>query len=273
MGPIELPSPRRKMLSRVLCALLAAAVLTPALAQENVAVPSAQENVTAPLATDTAPPATDTNTDIAGADLLRAGVEEDQLKPGEFVWLPAARHDADAPLMIIVNLSAQRAYVYRDGEPIAVSTVSTGRPGRETPTGTFEILAKERLHHSNLYDNAPMPFMQRLTWTGLSLHAGNLPGHPASHGCVRLPAKFAEQLYKLTEPGESVLISDDGSAEALARAGLDAQLRLLANTASTIHAVIGADGPAASATQNGGSDATTTDAIASDTDGAFSYSR
>ena len=261
MDPIELPLPRRKMFSRGLCALLAAAMLTPALAQEDVTAPSAQENTTAPLTTDT---------DIAGADLLRARVDEDQLKAGEFVWLPAAQRDTGAPLMVIVNLSAQRAYVYRDGEPIAISTVSTGRPGRETPTGTFEILEKERMHHSNLYDNAPMPFMQRLTWSGLSLHAGNLPGHPASHGCIRLPAKFAEQLYKMTEPGESVVVSDDGSAEALARAGLDAQLQLLTNTASTIPAAIGAVGPAPA--MQAGSEGTT-DAIASDTDGTFSYSR
>jgi hypothetical protein len=202
------------------------------------------------------------------ADLLRTGVDDTLLKTGEFVWLPAAVRARGAPLTIIVSLSGQRAYVYRDGEEIAITTVSTGRPGRETPTGTFEILAKERIHHSNIYDDAPMPFMQRLTWTGLSMHAGHLPGYPASHGCVRLPPKFAEQLFGLTEPGEIVVITDDGSAEALARAGLNAPADPL--TASTIHQVVGAVGPAA-ATDAGSDSPSRSDR--SDRDGAFSYSQ
>jgi len=247
MNPIDLPSLRRKAFSLVICSSLAVAILSPA---------RAQENLTAPTAPDTA------------ADLLRAGVDENQLKPGEFIWLPAAQRDTGAPLMIIVNLLGQRAYVYRDGEPIAISTVSTGRPGRETPTGTFAILEKERMHHSNIYDDAPMPFMQRLTWTGLTLHAGHLPGHPASHGCIRLPEKFAQQLFDLTETGETVVISDDGSVEALARAGLDTRIDMLANSASALHAVVGAVGPAPavdSAARDGA-----TRAIADDADGAYS---
>jgi hypothetical protein len=232
----------------LICASLAAATLSSARAQENPSAPSIP--------------------DLAAAD-MRAGVDENQLKPGEFVWLPAAQGDTGAPLMIIVNLSAQRAYVYRDGEPIAVTTVSTGRPGRESPTGTFEILAKERMHHYNIYDDAPMPFMQRLTWTGLSMHAGHLPGYPASHGCVRLPEKFAQQLFDLTETGETVVISEDGSAEALARAGLGTQNDLLANSASTLHAaIVGAVGlaPAVDSTARDGA----TRAIAEDMDAAYS---
>ena len=159
----------------------------------------------------------------------------DALRPGEFEWLPAAQRPTGTPLMIIVNLREQRAYVYRDGERIAITTVSTGRPGRETPTGTFEILQKEKVHRSTLYDDAPMPFMQRLTWDGVALHAGRIPGHPASHGCVRLPAKFAEQLYELTERGETVVVSEDGSVDALARAGLDAQLALQVATSASLH--------------------------------------
>jgi hypothetical protein len=227
MDSIEQPLGRRKSACLKFCALLVAGVLSPAWAQEI-----SQEISIAP-----------TSPDIASSDLLRAGVDDSQLQPGEFLWLPAAEGSTGAPPMIIVNLAAQRVYVYRDGEPIAVSTVSTGRPGRETPTGTFEILQKERMHHSNLYDDAAMPFMQRLTWSGLSLHAGHLPGYPASHGCIRLPAKFAEQLYQITEPGEFVVISDDGSVEALARAGLDAQLHPLADTAAKPYDVVGAVGP------------------------------
>ena len=91
----------------------------------------------------------------------------------------------------MVSIPQQRAYVYRGGTLIGVTTVSTGRPGHDTPTGRFEILEKRREHFSNLYNNAPMPFMQRLTWDGIALHAGQIPGRPASHGCVRLPLEFA----------------------------------------------------------------------------------
>ena len=173
----------------------------------------------------------------AGTDLLQSEAP-DQLKPGEFEWLPAAERPTGTPLTIIVNLREQRAYVYRDGERIAITTVSTGRPGRETPTGTFEILQKEKMHHSTLYDDAPMPFMQRLTWDGVALHAGRIPGHPASHGCVRLPAKFAEQLYKLTERGETVVVSEDGSVDALTRAGLDSQFALLLGTSAPLQRTV-----------------------------------
>jgi len=122
---------------------------------------------------------------------------------------------------MLVNLSEQRAYVYRDGRRIAVTTVSTGLPGHDTPTGVFPIMRKEKMHHSNRYDNAPMPWMQRLTQWGHALHAGHVRAGPASHGCVRLPAEFARQLYSLTRPGDLVVISEEVSARALARAGAD----------------------------------------------------
>jgi hypothetical protein len=114
-------------------------------------------------------------------------------------------------MLIIVNLAAQRAVVFRNGVPFAATTVSTGRPGRETPTGIFTVLQKEVVHHSKTYDNAPMPFMQRLTWKGIALHAGNLPGYPASHGCVRLPAKFAQLLYSETSLGMTVVIANNAA--------------------------------------------------------------
>jgi lipoprotein-anchoring transpeptidase ErfK/SrfK len=254
-----------KILVTAMCALVAIAAFAPVLAQEGVA----QEMVSEPNGVAQEFSSATTGTDLATADLLQlhAGVDETQLKAGDFVWLPAAQDNSGAPLMIIVNLQSQHAYVYRDGQPIAITTVSTGRPGRETPTGTFEILAKERMHHSNLYDNAPMPFMQRLTWSGLSLHAGKLPGHPASHGCIRLPAKFAEQLYQLTQRGETVVVTDDGSAAALARAGLDTQLSLLAGTAATVHDIVGAVGPAPVESGDSGR------GLALDDDGTSSFTR
>ena len=115
-------------------------------------------------------------------------------------------------MTLVVSLSSQRAYVYRNGVPIGVSTVSSGKPGHDTPTGIFTILQKDTDHKSNLYSNAPMPFMQRLTWGGIALHAGSLPGYPASHGCVRLPLAFAKLLYGVTKLGLTVVITDDAVA-------------------------------------------------------------
>ena len=99
--------------------------------------------------------------------------------------------------------------VYRDGALIAASAISTGSLGRETPTGVFTILEKKVMHRSTTYDNAPMPYMQRLTSKGIAIHAGDLPGYPASHGCIRLPNEFAKLLYGVTEVGTPVMITDD----------------------------------------------------------------
>ncbi len=135
---------------------------------------------------------------------------EDTLKPGQFVWYPHyERVSTGASVSIIVSLPKQRAYIYQGGQLIAVSTVSTGSGGRETPTGEYTILEKKTFHRSNLYSNAPMPYMQRLTWDGIALHAGHLPGYPASHGCIRLPKEFARQLYEITQMGGQVSVIDD----------------------------------------------------------------
>ncbi len=130
----------------------------------------------------------------------------EQLKPGQFLWSPQVA--PQGPVLMVVSLKTQRAVIYRNGVPIGISTVSTGRPGHETPTGVFVILQKHVEHYSNLYDNAPMPYMQRLTWGGIALHAGNLPGYPASHGCIRLPHEFARLLYQMTHRGMTVIITD-----------------------------------------------------------------
>ena len=96
---------------------------------------------------------------------------------------------------------------------VGVSTVSTGKGGKDTPLGTFTILQKEEVHHSNLYNSAPMPFMQRLTWDGVAIHAGHNPGFPASHGCVRVPRAFAEKLFSVTALGTPVLVTEASSTE------------------------------------------------------------
>ena len=134
------------------------------------------------------------------------------LKPGQFLWLPEI--SPSGPMVIVVSIPEQKAYVYRNGVRIAVSTVSTGKKGHETPTGVFSILQKHKDHHSSLYNDASMPFMQRLTWDGVALHAGKLPGYPASHGCVRLPEDFARKLYDVTDFGITVIIANDSSAPA-----------------------------------------------------------
>lgn len=132
------------------------------------------------------------------------------LKPGEWIWGGDER--TAGPMAVIVSLSEQRAYAYRNGILIAVSTVSTGKPGHETPTGVFTILQKDKDHHSNKYNSAPMPYQQRLTWDGIALHAGGLPGYPESHGCVHLPTQFAKLLFEATNMGMTVVIADKGSA-------------------------------------------------------------
>ena len=143
----------------------------------------------------------------------------EQLRPGGYLWAPQIA--PLGPVTIVISLTTQRAYVYRNGVPIGVSTVSTGAPGRETPTGVFVILQKAVFHRSNRYSNAPMPYMQRLTWTGIAMHAGNLPGYPASHGCIRLPREFARLLFGITSRGLTVVITNEALApEVVASPGI-----------------------------------------------------
>jgi hypothetical protein len=130
-----------------------------------------------------------------------------KLKPGDYLWHPEI--SPTGPVVIIVSLPEQIMYVYRNGVRIGRSTVSTGTKGHPTPTGMFTILQRKVRHESNIYKGAKMPHMQRLTWTGIAMHAGHLPGYPASHGCVRLPVDFAERLYSVTSNGTNVIITDN----------------------------------------------------------------
>ena len=131
------------------------------------------------------------------------------LKPGEYYWNPDI--SPRGPVVLVVSLPRQVMVVYRNGIQIARSTVSTGAGKKATPTGVFEILQKKEEHYSNIYNNAPMPYMQRLTWSGIALHAGKLPGYPASKGCIRLPYDFSERLFTVTKMGGTVIIADDKS--------------------------------------------------------------
>jgi L,D-transpeptidase catalytic domain len=116
---------------------------------------------------------------------------------------------AKGPLQVIVSIADQRISVYDDGALLARSAVSTGVPRHPTPLGVFSVIGKKRWHRSNLYSAAPMPYMQRLTWSGIALHAGVLPGYPASHGCIRLKKDFAVRLWDLTRRGTRVIIAPE----------------------------------------------------------------
>lgn len=139
--------------------------------------------------------------------LVAAAPVDPPLRPGEYRWHPELA--PQGPMLIVISIPAQMASVYRNGVRIGQSTVSTGKKGYETPTGVFTILQKKAEHYSNLYDDAPMPYMQRLTWSGVALHAGHVPGYPASHGCVRLPYAFSRKLFEATGTGMTVLIADN----------------------------------------------------------------
>jgi lipoprotein-anchoring transpeptidase ErfK/SrfK len=136
---------------------------------------------------------------------LSAETNPARLKSGQFIW----KGDAvpNGPIVVVVSLTEQRAYVYRNGIRIGVSSVSTGKGGYATPTGVFTVLNKDRSHRSKAYNNAPMPFSERLTWDGVALHAGGLPGYPSSHGCVHLPSEFARLLFESSPKGMTVVIA------------------------------------------------------------------
>ena len=125
------------------------------------------------------------------------------LKPGQYLWRESK---ATGPSRVVISLSDQLAFLYRGDDLVGVSTISSGKEGHDTPTGIFPILSKKPMHYSKKYENAPMPFTQFIDQYGIALHAGVIPGRPASHGCVRLPAKFAAKLFRATNVGSTVLI-------------------------------------------------------------------
>ncbi len=141
----------------------------------------------------------------AAGETIALDEAAETLAPNAFVWRDPGNAD---PVTVVVSIPQQRAFVYRGDALVAASSVSTGKDGKETPTGIYPILQKNEQHRSNLYDGAPMPFMQRLTWDGIALHAGRNPGFPASHGCVRMPTQFARRLFSVTDLGTTVVVTD-----------------------------------------------------------------
>ena len=153
---------------------------------------------------------------VVASDGVSAPLDEgqaDTLEAGDFLWQPDVA--AAGPVNIVVDLDRQFAYVYRGGALIGISTVSTGRDGHETPIGSFTILQKQVDHKSNLYHEASMPYMERLTWDGVALHAGGVPGYRESHGCVHLPVAFAKLLYGVTDIGATVELRGSPPADAV----------------------------------------------------------
>jgi hypothetical protein len=118
-------------------------------------------------------------------------------------------------VLVLISLPEQQAYVYRNGVLIGRTTISSGRAGHRTPTGVFTVLEKARKHYSSIYKGAAMPFMERLTWSGIALHGGKLPGYPDSHGCIRLPKEFSELLFGVTRVGTTVVVANESSDSAL----------------------------------------------------------
>jgi lipoprotein-anchoring transpeptidase ErfK/SrfK len=126
------------------------------------------------------------------------------LQPGDFRWAPTIPTEGETK--VVIDLLTQRFYVYRGDQLVGLSTISSGKKGKETQLGFWSVMLKRKLGYSRKYDNAPMPFMQMYDSKGLAFHAGKLPGYPASHGCVRLPLKFAERLFGMTKTGTKVII-------------------------------------------------------------------
>ncbi|MCB1420993.1 MAG: L,D-transpeptidase family protein [Nitratireductor sp.] len=144
----------------------------------------------------------------AGGAIGQVTKPVEQLKPGEWSWYP--ERSTSGPVAVVVSLSDQLAFVYRNGIRIGVTTVSSGRKGYGTPTGVFTVLRKEKMHHSSKYNNAAMPDSQ-FFFGGCALHAGGLPGYPSSHGCVHLPREFADLLFSVTHNGTPVIVTNERS--------------------------------------------------------------
>lgn len=142
--------------------------------------------------------------ELARQDMIEAFGNK-KLKPGQYLWRDVP---AKGAARVVVNLGDQLAFLYKGDTLVAVSTISSGKARKPTPTGIFPILEKKKFHRSIKYDNAPMPFMQRLDKFGIALHGGHLPGYPASHGCIRLPGQFAAKLFQVTDVGTPVLVGD-----------------------------------------------------------------
>ena len=163
------------------------------------------------------------------------------------------------PLQIVISINQQKLHLYSDGKEVADTLVATGVPSLPTPTGVFSVIGKERFHRSNIYSGAPMPFMQRITWSGVALHEGENIGHPASHGCIRMPREFAMKLFSVTKVGVRVIVA---RAELKPVAFADAHLFVHKAMPAAAPAAAVPAAPEATRTAQAGDDNKKTDAVA-----------
>jgi L,D-transpeptidase catalytic domain len=169
---------------------------------------------------------------LVAAFLAVSDVAAGDPKKQTFTWQP--ERSRSGPILIIVNIDDQVAFVYRNGIQIGQTPVSTGRPGYPTPTGVFSILGKDATHHSKKYNNASMPYAERLTWSGIFLHAGDLPGYPSSHGCVHLPLAFAKDLFETTQANDTTVVITKSTSYPAGGAPVEQLLRIVeADTSGT----------------------------------------
>jgi lipoprotein-anchoring transpeptidase ErfK/SrfK len=190
------PKPGHSVYSRnreALLAMTASAALLAGVATSADALPF---NVQ-PAAPDTARASKSKPTVLAARDKA----------PGKAKESEDVAAKARGVLSVVISIDKQHLTLYSDGRPIAHSRVSTGVPGHPTPTGVFSVIQKDRWHRSNIYDNAPMYYMQRITWSGVAMHQGIVPNSPASHGCIRLPEAFARQMWGITKLGVRVIVA------------------------------------------------------------------
>jgi hypothetical protein len=163
------------------------------------------------------------------------------------------------PMQIVISINQQKLHLYADGKEVADSLVATGVPALPTPTGVFSVIGKERFHRSNIYSGAPMPFMQRITWSGVALHEGENIGHPASHGCIRMPREFAMKLFSVTKVGVRVIVA---RAELKPVAIADAHLFVHKAMPAPAPAAAAPAAPEATRTAQANDDTKKTDAVA-----------
>jgi len=179
---------------KLACALAAVAVC--ALSVPAVPAAASVETVEAQMTAASA-------ASVAREDMFNA-FGQDEIEPGHYLWRDVPRGAGEE--RVVISLTEQLAYLYRGDTLVAAASISTAKAPRITPTGIFTVLEKRPMYRSKKYDNAPMPFMQRIDDYGIAMHAGYNPGEPASHGCIRLPSKFAAKLYQVTDVGTTVLI-------------------------------------------------------------------
>jgi len=199
----------RPQLTGVRCSILAASIAALLASAAPAAAQGYESNVQFFLHPTAQPDAKAKDGKVASKKPGRSARRKAAIKEASKVDKKEGDKLPAGPLQIVISIKKQQLTLYSGGQVVAHSQVSTGVPGHPTPQGVFSVIEKQIYHESNLYSSAPMPFMQRITWSGVAMHQGVVPGHPASHGCIRLPGAFAKRLWALTKVGVRVIIAQD----------------------------------------------------------------